>query len=240
MPNEPFETPQLFSYTELPNPTKKYLDASGEWSAPFQSIEIKPSDLELQENIEPDLNDLFEEKYLDRFFYALEDTIIKNKPSRRVQGKTGPIKSFYLRTYTVVPGMCSGQLIIDEENCVWVRTKMNSSISDWAMIYASDNYEAVSTSGGGGGDGNGELDDLTIKCGSFNNEGSGWQKYTFPDYFEDIPQVFCNCSEYHVDIKDVTPTDFQYRVYSYSGSSKSDQSSTSLVINWFAIEYGGD
>ena len=60
MPNEPFETPQLFSYTELPNPTKKYLDASGEWSVPFQPIEIKPSDLELQENIEPDLNELFE------------------------------------------------------------------------------------------------------------------------------------------------------------------------------------
>ncbi len=72
----------------------------------------------------------------------------------------------------------------------------------------------------GGGSSTGELEDLTIRTYSFTNAGSGWNTFTFPDAFEDIPQVLCTAEgEYSVQVQQVSTTKFQYRLVKDSAAS---------------------
>lgn len=65
----------------------------------------------------------------------------------------------------------------------------------------------------GGGSSTGELEDLTIRTYSFTNAASGWNTFTFPQPFEDVPQVICSAEgEYEVQVQQVTAEKFQYRL----------------------------
>lgn len=207
----------------------KYLDATGQYSAPdsvLMPIEI-PS--------ESDLNDYNSDELIDRYYYCSDGQTIKNIPIKEKK-KDPKITEFYFKSYTIIPQLVCGQMLVENNN-IWVRNGLEGVYSDWEMIYHTGNFEAMPAGEGG----NSELDDLTIKTGKFKNKGAGWNTYTFPIYhFDEVPQIFCNCNEYEVDTKNVTKDGFDYRVFSYSGSSKSDVSDTNLEIQWFAIEYGGD
>lgn len=67
----------------------------------------------------------------------------------------------------------------------------------------------------------GELEDLIIKTGSFENAGSGWNTFNFPYEFESIPIVICSVQDgYGINIKDITKNHFLYQVtIESSGSS---------------------
>lgn len=72
----------------------------------------------------------------------------------------------------------------------------------------------------GGGSSTGELEDLTIRTYSFANAGSGWNTFTFPDPFEDVPQVLCSAEgEYSVQVQQVTKEKFQYRLVKDASAS---------------------
>lgn len=72
----------------------------------------------------------------------------------------------------------------------------------------------------GGGSSTGELEDLTIRTYSFTNAGSGWNTFTFPDAFEDTPQVLCLAEgAYSVQVQQVSTTKFQYRLVSNASAS---------------------
>lgn len=210
----------------------KYLDATGAYTVPDSDL------LPLEIPAGTDLNDYYTTEYLDKYYYCSECDEILHLPVKKsvdMKNQMIPINEFYLKTYTIIPDMVCGQMLVENNN-IWVRTGMEGNFSDWELIYATNNYEPPMTGDGG----NGELDDLIIKTGKFKNKGSGWQTFIFPWVFDTIPQVFCKASEFHVDVKEITTTEFKYRVYSYSSSSKTDTSDTDLEISWLAIEYGGD
>lgn len=71
-------------------------------------------------------------------------------------------------------------------------------------------------------DSNGELEDLTIRTGSFTNAGAGWNTFTFPMPFDGVPMVLCSVEGYGIEIKTVTEKSFLYRV---SGSAVSGSTS---------------
>ena len=74
----------------------------------------------------------------------------------------------------------------------------------------------------GGGSSTGELEDLTIRTYSFANAGSGWNTFTFPDAFEDTPQVLCFAEgEYSVQVQQVSKEKFQYRLVKDAAASLS-------------------
>lgn len=67
--------------------------------------------------------------------------------------------------------------------------------------------------------GNGELEDLTIRTGSFTNAGEGWNTFAFSEPFEGVPHVMANADYgYGVEVKGVTATEFLYKVTTASTS----------------------
>lgn len=89
----------------------------------------------------------------------------------------------------------------------------------------------------GGGSSTGELEDLTIRTYGFTNAASGWNTFTFPDRFEDVPQVVCSAEgELSVQIQQVSAEKFLYRLVTPDGSASGDAARIMCV----AIEFGGD
>lgn len=64
-----------------------------------------------------------------------------------------------------------------------------------------------------------ELEDLTIRCGEFENAGAGWNTYEFPEPFEAPPTVICQAEGYAVDVKGVEADRFLYRLTATAGTS---------------------
>ena len=59
----------------------------------------------------------------------------------------------------------------------------------------------------------GELEDLTIRTGSFENAAAGWNTFSFPVPFEGVPHVIATVeSGYTIEIKGVTEAEFLYKV----------------------------
>lgn len=110
------------------------------------------------------------------------------------------------------------------------RFRANMSADVWGSIAAAADgttivYDAstkrLSAVGGAGGTAAGlscgcslgELEDLTIRTGSFANAGEGWNTFTFPEPFEGEPHVIATAeSGYSVEVKAVTATGFLYKV----------------------------
>ena len=68
-----------------------------------------------------------------------------------------------------------------------------------------------------------ELEDLSVQGGEFENAGEGWNTFTFPEPFDEVPLVFAQADGYGVDVKGVQRDRFLYMVTqatSSSGSSK--------------------
>ncbi len=166
------------------------------------------------------------------------------------------------------------------------RFRSNVAASVWESIASAADgttitYDAATKklSAGGSDSGSGgiipycsasELEDLTIRTGSFTNAGEGWNTFPFPDPFEGAPHVILTVeSGYGVEIMTVTAESFLYKVTAgsaasattgsyYVFTSKSTSSSymvqipivTSVggaettadpvEIKWTAVEYGGE
>ena len=115
-----------------------------------------------------------------------------------------------------------------------------------------------------------ELEDLTIRTGSFTNSGEGWNTFAVPEPFEGAPHVILTVeSGYSVEIMTVTAESFLYKVTAGSASNATtgnyyvftSQSTSSsymvqipivtsiggaettadpVEIKWTAVEYGGE
>lgn len=85
-----------------------------------------------------------------------------------------------------------------------------------------------------------ELEDFSMQTGTFTNAGAGWNTFTFPESFEEIPVVFCQCNEYNVEIKDITKNSFLYRLtvpVSSLGSSTKTFYTYSSVSSYYPYVY---
>ena len=118
-----------------------------------------------------------------------------------------------------------------------------------------DNIRALVEDGSLGGDSmllapqTYELEDLTIRTGSFTNAGSGWNTFMFPEPFDVAPQVLCSADgDYGVEVKgvqadrflycctkggsvSVTPSKASYWVHTSQSTSTSNMKSVSLVTD---------
>lgn len=151
------------------------------------------------------------------------------------------------------------------------RFRSNMAASVWESIAEAADGTTITfdaeqrklSASGGGSDvseiisyaANGELDDVKTRAGSFSNAGAGWNTFTFPDPFEDVPTVVCQCDGYDVEVKTVTAESFLYRVVSLSVSSNSwtvfttnisavtsvemATVSEAVTVRYMAVEYGG-
>ncbi len=68
-----------------------------------------------------------------------------------------------------------------------------------------------------------ELEDLTIRTGSFANAGEGWNTFAFPEPFDAPPLVVARCEGYGVDVKGVTADRFLYMVTQATSSGASSR-----------------
>lgn len=159
--------------------------------------------------------------------------------------------------------------LINLSNLTRFRENMEASV--WESIAAAADgttitFDAKSktlSASGGGSDvsdiisyaASGELDDVKTRAGSFENAGAGWNTFTFPDPFEDVPTVVCQCDGFDVEVKTVTKESFLYRVVSLSVTSKSwtvfttsinavtsvemATVSEAVTVRYMATEYGG-
>ena len=57
-----------------------------------------------------------------------------------------------------------------------------------------------------------ELEDLTIRAGSFANAGEGWNTFLFPEPFDGVPFVSAQCDGCGVEVKGAAPDRFLYKV----------------------------
>lgn len=64
-----------------------------------------------------------------------------------------------------------------------------------------------------------ELEDLTIRCGEFENAGAGWNTFEFPEPFEAPPTVICQAEGYAVDVTGVEADRFLYRLTANGGTT---------------------
>lgn len=139
------------------------------------------------------------------------------------------------------------------------------AIEDGQRPVSVDNIRALVEDGGLGGDSvlqapqTYELEDLTIRTGSFVNAGSGWNTFVFPEAFDDVPQVLASAEDgYGVEIKGVradkflyrcttagsssvtvTPTKASYYVHTSKSTSTSSMHQVSLVTDVTASSSGG-
>lgn len=87
------------------------------------------------------------------------------------------------------------------------------------------------------GNSTGELEDLTVKQGSFVNAGSGWNTYVFPHPFDAAPTVVCTADGYTVSIKGQAADRFLYQV---SALGTTTATADKVTVRWAAIEFGGE
>lgn len=64
-----------------------------------------------------------------------------------------------------------------------------------------------------------ELEDLAVQGGEFENAGEGWNTFTFPEPFDEVPLVLAQCEGYGVDVKGVTAERFLYMVTQATSSA---------------------
>lgn len=124
--------------------------------------------------------------------------------------------------------------LISLDNLARFRENMEASVwesiaaaADGTTITFDAEQRKLSASGGGSSAseilayaGAGELEDLTIRTGSFANAGEGWNTFTFPEPFEGVPHAIVTVeSGYSVEVKGVTETEFLYKVTAGSAAS---------------------
>lgn len=112
---------------------------------------------------------------------------------------------------------------------------------------------ALASSGGSGSGDVGELEDLTIRVGSFVNAGAGWNTYRFPEPFDAPPQIVLQPLEFSgwVEIKQVTADGFLYCLreftdgsvatgsyYTASGTSSSSSHSSQTLVSGVTLPTG--
>lgn len=68
-----------------------------------------------------------------------------------------------------------------------------------------------------------ELEDLAVQGGEFENAGEGWNTFTFPEPFDEVPLVLAQCEGYGVEVKGVTAERFLYMVTQATSSSGSSR-----------------
>lgn len=119
--------------------------------------------------------------------------------------------------------------LISLDNLTRFRENMDASVwesiasaADGTTITFDAEKRKLSASGGGSSASaseilayaaTGELEDLTIRTGSFTNAGEGWNTFTFPEPFEGVPHAIVTAeSGYSVEVKGVTATEFLYKV----------------------------
>ena len=77
-----------------------------------------------------------------------------------------------------------------------------------------------------------DLEDLTVRTGSFDNAGSGWNTFVFPEAFDDVPQVLCAAENgYGVEVKGVQADRFLYRCVAYGAPDVTASKSEYYVFN---------
>lgn len=112
---------------------------------------------------------------------------------------------------------------------------------------------ALASSGGSGSGDVGELEDLTIRVGSFVNAGAGWNTYRFLEPFDAPPQIVLQPLEFSgwVEIKQVTADGFLYCLreftdgsvatgsyYTASGTSSSSSHSSQTLVSGVTLPTG--
>lgn len=76
----------------------------------------------------------------------------------------------------------------------------------------------------------GELEDVKVCTGTFTNAGAGWNTFTFPESFDEVPVIVCNCDGYDVEVKSVTTESFLYRVVTTASASMPSLSTTTMTL----------
>mgnify|MGYP007077851446 FL=1 len=77
-----------------------------------------------------------------------------------------------------------------------------------------------------------ELEDLAVQSGSFDNAGSGWNTFVFPEAFDDVPQVLCVAENgYGVEVKGVQADRFLYRCVASDAPDVTASKSEYYVFN---------
>lgn len=77
----------------------------------------------------------------------------------------------------------------------------------------------------------GELEDVKVRTGTFTNAGAGWNTFTFPESFDEVPVIACNCDGYTVEVKSVTTEQFLYRVVEGASGASLSTTTTTLYRN---------
>ena len=88
---------------------------------------------------------------------------------------------------------------------------------------------ALASSGGSGSGDVGELEDLTIRVGSFVNAGAGWNTYRFPEPFDAPPQIVR-------EFTDGSVATGSY--YTASGTSSSSSHSLQTLVSGVTLPTG--
>lgn len=153
--------------------------------------------------------------------------------------------------------------LLKDETCTMLGGDPETMVPDDALQVLA----ALACSGGGSGD-VGELEDYTMRVGTFTNTGAGWNTFKFPDPFEGVPSVVLQAENFsgRVEIKSVTAEGFLYclraegsastaTVYTGSGTGTSPShaaktvvtgvtlsatTAEAIVVHYIAIEYGGE
>lgn len=77
----------------------------------------------------------------------------------------------------------------------------------------------------------GELEDVKVRTGTFTNAGAGWNTFAFPESFDEVPVIVCNCDGYTVEVKSVTTEQFLYRVVEGAAGASLSTTTTTLYRN---------
>ena len=107
-----------------------------------------------------------------------------------------------------------------KENVIATIWAVIAQVADGTTITYDAESRKLSAAGGGSSSGgiiayagNGELEDLTVKTGSFLNAGEGWNTFTFAEPFDGIPHIMATAEDgYTVTVKGVTEAEFLYKV----------------------------
>lgn len=116
------------------------------------------------------------------------------------------------------------------------RAEASATAAREAAKEAADSATGAVGYGGGSGD-VGELEDTTLEVGSLINAGAGWNTYRFREAFDAPPQVVLQAQDFTgtVQIKNITAKGFLYCLRTESATTEDE-----VVVDYIAIEYGGD
>lgn len=123
--------------------------------------------------------------------------------------------------------------LLKDETCTMLGGDPETMVPDDALQMLA----ALACSGGGSGD-VGELEDYTLRVGTFTNTGAGWNTFKFPDPFEGAPSVALQTEDFAgvIQIKTVTKDGFLYCLRTMANAT----TATAVTIHYIAIEYGGE